>query len=402
MIGDFPALIGKTVKTYVIYKWKNKLNGKCYIGLTSDALARKRHHMQGYNPRSWIYQAIKKHGIDAFEYKELESGLSIDEALAKEREHIAENGSFVSGYNQTPGGYYITGPKFGEKHHNSVLSEETALAIIHDPCSEIKATKKYNVHRSTVYQVRQGITWPHLNRSEAPVYESDKRKITEEDAKAIFLDSRNQSIIAKDYDIDQSAVSNIKRRKSWKKATKGLIKPSKGLIESKSSNGFFVYRLLNTVNNKVLIGISKEPKKRMSQILSGHGSRLIREEIKNHGRHIFIRQIISEFETQEEAYRLMQTLIMRQNSLYPSGYNMTIGGIGSHGHLWNMKQRDSVRGSKNGRSKLTETDVVAIFWDSRSRAVIAKEYGISTTLVTKIKRGQSWKHITQDLLNSTG
>jgi hypothetical protein len=54
-----------------------------------------------------------------------------------------------------------------------------------------------------------------------------------------------------------------------------------------------------------------------------------------------------------------------------------------------------VTGSNNRRSKLTETQVAGIYWDARSRSVIAKEHGISTTMVTKIKKGQAWKHVTQ-------
>lgn len=91
----------------------------------------------------------------------------------------------------------------------------------------------------------------------------------------------------------------------------------------------------------------------------------------------------------------MQTLIMRQNALYPNGYNMGLGGHGSRGHIWNRRQRQKISGSKNKRSKITEADAVAIYWDPRKRSEIAKEYGISTTMVTKIKKGRAWRHVTQ-------
>ncbi len=44
-------------------------------------------------------------------------------------------------------------------------------------------------------------------------------------------------------------------------------------------------------------------------------------------------------------------------------------------------------------SKLTESQVLAIRADGRSRRVIAAEYGISVTYVNQIKRRDSWRHI---------
>jgi hypothetical protein len=129
--------------------------------------------------------------------------------------------------------------------------------------------------------------------------------------------------------------------------------------------------------------------------MTGSGSSLIRDAVGESGREIFLSQIIESHEDETEANRRMQTYIMRHNALYPFGYNKGIGGKGSHGHLWDLAQRAKVTGSKNNQSKLTETQVATIYWDARVRSAIAKEYGISTTMVTKIKKGQAWKHVTQ-------
>lgn len=161
---------------------------------------------------------------------------------------------------------------------------------------------------------------------------------------------------------------------------------------------FHVYRIVNTLNNKTYVGVSKVPKKRIHAHLSGKGSRLIAEDLEEFGKEAFMSQVLISFPEETAAVQHMQHLLMRQNSLYPNGYNLTIGGKGSHGHMWSMKQRDGISGSNNKNSRLTETDVAAIFWDTRTRREIAKEYGISTTMVTKIKRGRAWKHITKDLM----
>lgn len=51
------------------------------------------------------------------------------------------------------------------------------------------------------------------------------------------------------------------------------------------------------------------------------------------------------------------------------------------------------KGAKIGNSKLTEAQVRAIFKDSRTHPVIAKDYGIYCSMVAKIKQGKSWKHL---------
>ena len=158
---------------------------------------------------------------------------------------------------------------------------------------------------------------------------------------------------------------------------------------------YHVYRIFNTLNHKTYIGMSTDPYKRISGHVNGTGSRMIWEDLQKDGREVFVCQVVGSFTTQEEADRTMQTLIMRQNALYPNGYNLTIGGKGSHGSMWNSKQRAKVSGSSNGRSKLIEGQVIAIFWDSRPRSVLAKEYGVSTTMITKIKSGQAWKRVTR-------
>jgi hypothetical protein len=58
------------------------------------------------------------------------------------------------------------------------------------------------------------------------------------------------------------------------------------------------------------------------------------------------------------------------------------------------KLRGNVRGERNGRAKLTENQVRAICADTRTQCAIAADYGVSQPLVGMIKRGKIWKHIT--------
>ena len=158
---------------------------------------------------------------------------------------------------------------------------------------------------------------------------------------------------------------------------------------------YSVYRILNTLNDKAYIGVSTKPKKRISAHLTGSGSSLLWEDVQKSGKGVFLVQIVEIHDDATEANRRMQTLIMRHNALHPFGYNKGIGGKGSHGHLWDLKQRAKISGSNNKRSKLTEAEVAAIYWDPRSSSIIAKKYGVSTTMITKIKNRQAWKHVTR-------
>lgn len=51
-------------------------------------------------------------------------------------------------------------------------------------------------------------------------------------------------------------------------------------------------------------------------------------------------------------------------------------------------------GESVGGSKLTEQQVLEIYADQRRQVDIAAEYGCAQTLVSKIKRGEFWSHVT--------
>lgn len=54
----------------------------------------------------------------------------------------------------------------------------------------------------------------------------------------------------------------------------------------------------------------------------------------------------------------------------------------------------SGKGSANGRAKLTEDQVLDIYYDERAHTHIARDYGVDSTSVRNIKLGKSWAHLT--------
>jgi group I intron endonuclease len=92
--------------TMIVYMAKNKINQKCYIGITKKTLEyRKLAHEKAskYNKRKFSI-ALKKYGFDNFEWRVLDSASSIDELELKEVYYISKYDSVKNGYNLTSGG----------------------------------------------------------------------------------------------------------------------------------------------------------------------------------------------------------------------------------------------------------------------------------------------------------
>jgi group I intron endonuclease len=90
----------------IVYMAKNKINNKCYIGITAGKLKyRKRAHekMTNHSNRKF-HNALKKYGFDNFDWIVLEHCNSYSELEDMEKYYIKEYDSMNNGYNLTSGG----------------------------------------------------------------------------------------------------------------------------------------------------------------------------------------------------------------------------------------------------------------------------------------------------------
>lgn len=96
--------------TISVYRIINKVNGKSYVGITSNNLkARWNDHVKGYF-KSVIHYALKKYGKRSFSFVLLDVAETWEEACEKEKFYIKEFRSKVPyGYNLTDGGDGVLG-----------------------------------------------------------------------------------------------------------------------------------------------------------------------------------------------------------------------------------------------------------------------------------------------------
>ena len=127
---------------YTVYQHKNKINGKIYIGITSQK-PEDRWGSQGcnYKSSSHFYSAIQKYGWNNFEHNILFTGLTKEQACLKEQELIKQFDSMnrEHGYNSTSGGdIFLMNEETKQKISQAMMGNKNGLG---HPCSEEKKKK---------------------------------------------------------------------------------------------------------------------------------------------------------------------------------------------------------------------------------------------------------------------
>lgn len=91
---------------WCVYMHENRVNGKKYIGITSQKPTKRWQNGAGYAQQPRFFNAIKKYGWDAFRHEILYTDLTQSEAERLEVELIAkyETMNPSKGYNSTAGG----------------------------------------------------------------------------------------------------------------------------------------------------------------------------------------------------------------------------------------------------------------------------------------------------------
>ena len=121
-------------RTWMVYIHRNKINGKRYVGITSNLKLRWRNG-GGYRPQPYFWKAIQKYGWDNFEHEIILTNETFEYACAVEKcliKHYKTKDPQY-GYNLTNGGEGVAGwipteetrKKMSESHKGKVLSKTT-------------------------------------------------------------------------------------------------------------------------------------------------------------------------------------------------------------------------------------------------------------------------------------
>lgn len=127
---------------YTVYQHKNKINGKVYIGITSQK-PEQRWGPQGCNYKSspHFYSAIQKYSWNNFEHNILFTELTKEQACLEEQKLIKEFNSMNReyGYNSTSGGdIFVMNEETKQKISQALMGNQNNLG---HPCSEEKKKK---------------------------------------------------------------------------------------------------------------------------------------------------------------------------------------------------------------------------------------------------------------------
>lgn len=70
---------------------------------------------------------------------------------------------------------------------------------------------------------------------------------------------------------------------------------------------------------------------------------------------------------------------------------------------WVTNSENQIHAVQNYLQKrvLTDEEVIGIFNDHRVQEVIAKHYGVTQSLVSRIKTGKRWSHLTKEISNDS-
>lgn len=143
---------------FVIYKVTCIINGKSYIGLSSNFPQRKKSHISDTKlkrTKSLLHKAARKYTWEAFTWEILVDNLSFEEAVEKEKYYILQHQSHYidgNGYNMTYG---------GEGTPGYMISESTKEKLRNAPfrkCPKYRQQQRENTLKQMTLEFKQGMS----------------------------------------------------------------------------------------------------------------------------------------------------------------------------------------------------------------------------------------------------
>lgn len=146
---------------------------------------------------------------------------------------------------------------------------------------------------------------------------------------------------------------------------------------------YTIYMFKNKINSKAYIGLTNNLRRRINEHRCHKKKTKFSYAIRKYGLDNFEMEILrSRIQTKEQASVLEKMYIKRYNSINV-GYNLTEGGEVGSGR----------RGENAPSSKITEEQAKYILLSDEYSSKLAREMGISHDIIVKIRLGITWKHL---------
>lgn len=251
----------------IIYKAINKTNGKIYVGQTIVGLKnRKIKHKSIAKKFNYHFaQAIKKYGIEGFNWKTIHKNISIEKLDEYEIFWIKKLDSYNAGYNSDEGGKSRRKFKHTEetkskmsdnrKGKNNAMYGKKHTKETKEKMSKIKKGKKHTEEsKKKMSENRKGKKFSEERKRKLP--ERRNVKLNWNKAKEIRrkykIGRYTHKSLAQEYGVEESGICNIINNKKWIDENyifSRLIKTKLNMekakeIRKKYKTGKFLYKVL--------------------------------------------------------------------------------------------------------------------------------------------------------------
>lgn len=145
-----------------IYKIVNTINGTAYVGQTTSSISHRfrQHKHASMTHKTYLYNAMRKYGVDNFKIEKIDTANSLEELNDKEIYWIKKlNTKIPNGYNILDGGDGIKG-----FHH----SKETKMILKQKSTGNTNALGKHNISvvgKQNMLLAHKGKISPFKNKS---------------------------------------------------------------------------------------------------------------------------------------------------------------------------------------------------------------------------------------------
>lgn len=221
----------------IIYKATNIFNGKIYIGQTTQKMSDRKtdHKLKAikHNSQNYFHRAIRKYGIDNFNWEIIDTAKDRDELNEKEKYWIEYYNSinYNIGYNSKTGGNQ---PKFndeikikiglsGKGKKRSEEFKENLRINMSGKGNHFFGKKHTEETKEKISKSRKGVKGNYTPESLAKTIKKGSSngmsKVNEETVVKIKIDIKNNMRnrdITKKYNISKSLLCGIKHNITWK------------------------------------------------------------------------------------------------------------------------------------------------------------------------------------------